>query len=95
MREYGEDQREWLMPFTMPITNVELLKLGLRIKALRKVLGRNQKEFSKRCGLGRSYFDAVERGKRNLTFATLCQICVGLKCDIAAITGGIPHLISG
>ena len=82
------------MRITMPITNVELLKLGVRIKALRKVLGRNQKDFSKRCGLDRSYFDAVERGQRNLTFAGLCQICAGLKCDIAAITGGIPYLVS-
>jgi transcriptional regulator with XRE-family HTH domain len=79
------------MPFTMLITNVELLKLGFRIKALRKLLGRNQKDVFKRCGLDRSYFDAVERGQRNLTCADLCQICAGLECDIAAVTGGIPH----
>ena len=58
----------------MPITNVELLKLGLRIKASRKVLDRNQKDFSKQCGLDRSYFGGVERGERNLTFFSLCQI---------------------
>ena len=75
----------------MPITNVELLKLGLRIKASRKVLGRNQKDFSKQCGLDRSYFGGVERGERNLTFFSLCQICAGLNCDIAAVTNGIPH----
>ena len=75
----------------MAITNVELLKLGLRIKASRKVLGRNQKDFSKQCGLDRSYFGGVERGERNLTFFSLCQICNGLQCDIAAITKGIPH----
>jgi hypothetical protein len=28
----------------MAVTNVELLKLGLRIRAFRKVLGRNHKE---------------------------------------------------
>jgi hypothetical protein len=75
----------------MAITNVELLKLGLRIKASRKVLGRNQKDFSKQCGLDRSYFSGVERGERNLTFFSLCQICAGLNCDIAAVTSGIPH----
>ena len=75
----------------MAITNVELLKLGLRIKASRKVLGRNQKDFSKQCGLDRSYFGGVERGERNLTFFSLCQICAGLNCDIAAVTSGIPH----
>jgi transcriptional regulator with XRE-family HTH domain len=76
----------------MPVTNKDLVKLGLRIKAFRKVLGQNQKDFSKQCGLDRSYFGGVERGERNLTFFSLCQICTGLNCDIAAVTQGIPHL---
>jgi hypothetical protein len=59
----------------MAVTNVELLKLGLRIRALRKVLGRS----------------GVERGERNLSFFILCQICAGLNCDIAAVTKGIPY----
>jgi len=74
----------------MAAPNVELLRLGLRIKASRKFLGRNQKDFSKQCGLDRSYFGGVERGERNLTFFNLCQICTGLNCDIAAVTKGIP-----
>ena len=56
------------------------------------MLGLNQKDFSKECGFGRSYFGGVERGERNLLFSSLCQICAGLNCDIAAITKGIPHL---
>jgi transcriptional regulator with XRE-family HTH domain len=76
----------------MALVNVELLKLGLRIRASRKMSGRNQKNFSKQCGLDRSYFGGVERGERNLTFSSLCQICNGLNCDIAAVTKGIPHL---
>jgi DNA-binding Xre family transcriptional regulator len=54
---------------------------------------RNQKDFSKLCGLGRSYFGRLERGKRDLTFSSLCQICAGLNCDIATVTEGIFHLI--
>ena len=76
----------------MTITNVELLRLGRRIKASRKLLGRKQKDFCERCGLERSHFDEIERGERNVTFSNLCQICDGLKCDIAAVTEGIPHL---
>jgi DNA-binding XRE family transcriptional regulator len=75
----------------MSVTNVELLKLGLRIRASRKVLGWTQKRFSRKCGLDRSYFGGVERGKRNMTFSVLCQICDGLSCDIATVTKGIPH----
>jgi transcriptional regulator with XRE-family HTH domain len=75
----------------MAVTNVELLKLGLRIRAFRKVSGRSQKDFAEQCGLDRSYFGGVERGERNLTFFSLCQICAGLNCDIAAVTTGIPY----
>ena len=76
----------------MTVTNVELLKLGLRIRASRKILGLSQKHFSNESGLNRSYFGGVERGERNLTFSSLCQICAGLNCDIAAVTKGIPYL---
>jgi hypothetical protein len=33
----------------------------------------------------------LERGERNRMFFSLCQICAGLNCDIAAVTKGIPH----
>jgi transcriptional regulator with XRE-family HTH domain len=75
----------------MALINVELLKLGMRIRASRKMLGRSQKELSNQCGLDRSFFVGVERGERNLTFSSLCQICTGLNCDIAAVTKGIPY----
>jgi hypothetical protein len=68
------------------VTNVELLKLGLRIRASRKMLGWTQKRFSRNCGLNRSYFGGVERSKRNMTFSVLCHICDSLSCDIATVT---------
>jgi hypothetical protein len=73
----------------MTVTNVELLKLGLRIRASRKVLGWTQKRFSRNCGLDRSYFGGVERGKRNMTFSVLCQICDDLSCDSLAKFNGL------
>ena len=45
------------------------------------------------CGLERSYYGGVERGKRNVTFKVLCLSCDGLACDVATITQGLPHLI--
>jgi transcriptional regulator with XRE-family HTH domain len=71
--------------------NVELLRLGRRIQAKRKALGLSQNGFAKDCGLNRSYFGGIERGERNLTFAILCKICNGLRCDIANVTRGIPR----
>ena len=79
----------------MPLMNVKLLKLGLRIRASRNILGLSQKVFSKECGVDRSNFGGVERGERNLTFSSVCQICAGLNRDIAAVTKGIPYLRAG
>jgi len=70
---------------------VELLRLGHRIQAERKILGFSQNDFAKDCGLNRSFFGGIERGERNLTFAVLCKICNGLHCDIANVTRGIPR----
>ena len=75
----------------VPLKNVELLKLAYRIRGARKVLGLSQKVFAAKYGLDRSYLGGVERGERNVTFGVLCAICVGLECDIAAITKCIPH----
>jgi transcriptional regulator with XRE-family HTH domain len=76
----------------VPLKNVELLRLGYRIRGARKVLGYGQKGFAVKCGLGWSYLGEVERGERNITFGILCAICLGLECDIATITKDIPHL---
>jgi DNA-binding Xre family transcriptional regulator len=69
--------------------NLELEKLGRRIRRARKLLGFTQKGLSARCGIDRSYFEGVERGGRNVTFGVLCTICEALNCDIAAVTEGI------
>jgi DNA-binding XRE family transcriptional regulator len=71
---------------------IELLRLGRRIRRARKLLGFNQKAFASKCELNRSYFGGVERGESNVTFGILCTICEGLSCDIAAVTKDIPHL---
>src|SRR5258707_6474237 len=59
------------------LKNVELVKLGHRIRRARKLLGFSQRDFSTKCGLDRSYLGGVERGNRNVTFGVLCTICDG------------------
>ena len=76
----------------MNTPNVELLRLGGRIRRGRMAQGHNQRTFAACCGLNRTYFGAVERGERNLTFSVLCAICGTLGCDVAALTAGIPAL---
>jgi transcriptional regulator with XRE-family HTH domain len=70
-----------------------LAELGRRIRTARTKLHWSQEAFAGVCGLERSYYGGVERGKRNVTFKVLCLSCDGLACDVATITQGLPHLI--
>lgn len=70
----------------------ELKILGERIREKRKSLGWSQEDLAERSKLDRSYTGGVERGERNLTFSTLCQICNALGCDVATLTEGLPPI---
>jgi transcriptional regulator with XRE-family HTH domain len=69
---------------------VILRELGSRIRAQRKRIGVTQEELALVAGVDRSYFGAVERGERNITFMVLYRLCVALHCDVALLTGGLP-----
>ncbi len=68
----------------------ELDQLGDRIRAARKDAGMTQEELSHESEIDRSYIGGVERGERNLTFTMLCKIAAALRCDVAALTKGLP-----
>lgn len=72
--------------------NDALKQLGTRIREKRKTLGWTQEDLASSAQIDRSYIGGVERGERNLTFSVLCQICVALGCDVAALTEGLPEL---
>lgn len=65
--------------------------LGQRIRKQRKLLGWSQEDLAAQAGVDRSYVGGVERGERNVTFLVLCAICTALRCDIAALTEGLPE----
>lgn len=69
-----------------------LEELGNRIREKRKACGWTQEALADTADIDRSYIGGVERGERNLTFTVLCQICEALRCDVAALTKGIPEL---
>ena len=72
--------------------NDDLKQLGTRIRNKRKTLGWTQEDLASSAQIDRSYIGGVERGERNLTFTVLCQICVALGCDVAALTESLPEL---
>lgn len=70
----------------------DLGTLGIRIRERRKTLGLTQEELASKADIDRSYIGGVERGERNVTFTTLCTICIALECDVATLTRGLPEL---
>lgn len=72
-----------------------LHELGRRIRAQRKRIGLTQEALALAAGVDRSYFGAVERGERNITFLILYRLCLALRCDAAALTAEMPPLPEG
>jgi transcriptional regulator with XRE-family HTH domain len=64
--------------------------LGQRIRARRRELGMSQEGLAHEAGLDRSYVGRIERGEHNLTFIALVKLCRAMRCDVAALTGGVP-----
>lgn len=64
--------------------------LGQRIRKRRKELGLSQEGLAHEAGLDRSYVGRIERGEHNLTFVALVKLARAMKCDVAALTGGLP-----
>ena len=44
---------------------------------------------------GRSYYGSIERGERNITFYTICEIAEKLNRDVAFFSQDIPPIKSG
>lgn len=67
-----------------------LCELGRRIRVQRKGIGLTQEALALVANVDRSYYGAVERGERNVTFTVLCRLCVALQCDLAKLTAELP-----
>ena len=67
-----------------------LSELGNRIREARKLLGWSQEELALRADLDRSYVGGIERGSRNITISTLCQVAKALDQDLGKLTKGLP-----
>lgn len=52
----------------------------------------SQEGLAHEAGLDRSYVGRIERGEHNLTFVALVKLCRAMKCDVAALTAGLPAI---
>lgn len=62
-----------------------LIKIGNRIRELRKAKGFSQEGFAYEIGLDRTYMGSVERGERNIAAINLIRIAKALKVEVGEI----------
>jgi transcriptional regulator with XRE-family HTH domain len=62
-----------------------LVRLGARIRKLRKARGWTQAEMAERIGIDRSFLADVERGKRNVSILNLELIAKGLRVSLSQL----------
>ena len=67
-------------------TDQALAMVGRSIRRARRKLNISQEELSFRSGLHRTYVSDVERGARNLSFASLLAIAEGLGVAVSDLT---------
>lgn len=69
-----------------------LIKLGKRIRELRKEKGFSQEGFAHEVGLDRTYMGSVERGERNIAAINLIRIAKTLKIEVGILFPVIKNL---
>ena len=60
-----------------------LIKLGLKIRALREARGLSQESVALGSGIDRSYFGGIERGEHNVAVVNLENIAIALGDQVA------------
>ena len=65
------------------------VRLGDRIRKLRKQRGLTQVIFAEKVGLDRSFIADVERGKRNISILNLDLIAKGFKVSLSRLLSRI------
>lgn len=57
-------------------------RIGLALRQRREELGISQEDFAEMVAMHRTYYSAIERGRKNLRVETLERICRALKTRI-------------
>jgi transcriptional regulator with XRE-family HTH domain len=65
------------------VKDERLIRLGSRIREIRKAKGLSQEAFADKCNLDRTYIGGVERGERNISFLNLYIISSNLNLSLS------------
>ena len=69
-----------------------LIKLGEKIRELRKSKGFSQESFADEAGLDRTYMGGIERGERNIATLNLIRIALALNIEVGELFPPIETL---
>jgi transcriptional regulator with XRE-family HTH domain len=69
-----------------------LVKIGHKIRELRKSKGFSQESFADEVGLDRTYMGGIERGERNIATLNLIRIAKALKIEVGELFPSIKSL---
>lgn len=71
-----------------------LIKIGKKIKEMRKLKGFSQENFAAEAQLGRTYYGRVERGEQNISIQNLIQIAITLQVEVGELIPSLRQLKS-
>lgn len=54
-------------------------RIGTALRSRRVALDISQEDFAERVGMHRTYYSAIERGRKNMRVETLEKLCAALK----------------
>ncbi|HSW69782.1 MAG TPA: helix-turn-helix transcriptional regulator [Gammaproteobacteria bacterium] len=69
-----------------------LIRIGKRIRELRKEKGFSQENFAHEVGLDRTYMGSVERGERNIAAINIIRIAKALKVEVGELFPSVRTL---
>lgn len=69
-----------------------LIKIGQKIRELRKSKGFSQESFADEVGLDRTYMGGIERGERNIATLNIIRIARALKVEVGDLFPQVKYL---
>ena len=62
-----------------------LVRFGARVRERREARGFSQEVFAERCDFDRTYISGIERGKRNISIASVKAIALALEISLSEL----------
>lgn len=70
---------------------IDYIKLGMRIRQIRKSRGWSQGELAKKAGISMSFMGHIERGSRIMSLETFAGICAALNAGADELLWGMAN----